>query len=51
MHAKVTLVDEEILLVASANFTFHGLTENSKTGVRLWDVSLDRSQGYTSQTL
>ena len=35
MHAKCLLVDNDDLLVTSANFTFHGLHGNIEIGVRL----------------
>jgi phosphatidylserine/phosphatidylglycerophosphate/cardiolipin synthase-like enzyme len=35
MHCKALLVDEEDLLVTSANFTLHGLRGNIEFGVRL----------------
>ena len=35
MHAKSLLVDENDLLVTSANFTFHGMQGNIEIGVRL----------------
>ncbi len=35
MHCKALLVDEEDLLVTSANFTLHGLRGNIELGVRL----------------
>ena len=35
MHAKCLLVDTVDLLVASVNFTFHGLHGNTEIGIRL----------------
>lgn len=35
MHCKCLLVDDEDLLITSANFTFHGLHGNIEFGVRL----------------
>lgn len=35
MHAKSLLIDQDDLLITSANFTFHGLKGNIEMGIRL----------------
>jgi phosphatidylserine/phosphatidylglycerophosphate/cardiolipin synthase-like enzyme len=43
MHCKMIIVDDNDLLVTSANFTYHGMLGNIEFGVRLRDVASSKA--------
>lgn len=45
MHCKMMIVDEQDMLITSANFTYHGMLANIEFGVRLRDVASSKAAG------
>ena len=43
MHCKMIVVDDQDLLVTSANFTYHGMLGNIEFGVRLRDIASSKA--------
>lgn len=42
LHAKLLICDNNVALVTSANFSYHGLHENIEIGVKVRSVSMNR---------